>query len=758
MPSPSHLSIRTLLLWLVLACLLPGVAGAVLLFSHQYQEGRVQQQRNTLQTARALMLAVDSHLLRVQAIGEALAAEDSLVKGDLARFHAQARKVMQNSGLAANIVLRGKNEQLVVNALIDFGQPLPVQPTREHVQRVFSTGKPVISPLYRVPQFQHPIVSVDLPVQADGEVRYSLGVSVFPQQLNTILAAQSLPPGWVAAVLDSSGTIVSRNITPEKFLGNKATPLLLRALVDLREGSIEATSQEGIAVETSFSRSAATNWVVAIGIPQQSLREAMILSLARLAAGIASMFGVGLLLAWFMGGRIARSVAALTVPATALGRGAAVQLPYLEVKEAADVGAALVHASELLHQRAAAISRKESELAEAHTRLRDVIDSSPALIYLKNLKGEYLLFNKAYERLLGNDLVQPGTQPRQDTLTAYAGHDHGPNAADLEVLQSGGPVQFEEAMDTSEGLKYFAVSKAPLRSHEGEIVGICGAAVDVTSLKVAEAQIRELVATLEKRVEQRTMELHAANDRLLEVNEQLNEANQQLEAFSYTVAHDLRAPLRGIQGFADAIAEDNESTLDATGQNYLHRIARAAARMEQLIDDLLLFSRLARMELPLGPVALEEILRQVNTNLSTQIRSINAGLHIAPGLPVVHANKTACLQVFQNLVSNALKFSPPDRPVVVRVWADACSDEHKGTKWVRIWVEDNGIGIPEAHQQRIFRPFERLHGMSEYPGSGIGLTIVEKAVRRMHGRCGVESEVNIGSRFWIELPVSGMED
>lgn len=762
MPLFSQASVRILLLLLVLACLVPGLTGAAVLFVHQYQEGRAQQERDTIQTARALVQAVDSHLLRVQAVGETLALENSLAQGDMARFHAHVRKVVETSGLAANVVLRDKDEQLVLNALQEFGASLPVQPSRAHVRRVFSTGKPAISGPYIVHQFNQPIISVDVPVMVRGQVAYSLGISVFPEHLNAILKLQNLQPGWVAAVLDETGTVVARNITPEKFVGNKATPSLLQALSTSREGSSESISLEGTAVQTSFSHSSATNWAVAIGIPTKSLQEAMIISLARLAAGIAVMFIVGLVLAWAMGGRIAHSVRALTGPAIALGRGESVQAPPVHVKEAAEVGAALVNASQLLRQHNAELQEREAELAQAHTRLRDVIDSSPALIYLKDMHGKYLIVNRTYENLFGripNRMATGRGEPGQEN--GYTPHEESPSFPDLEVLEKGQTIQFEEKIETTEGVKYFAVSKAPLRSHEGQMIGICAAAVDITSLKLAEAQVRELVATLEKRVEQRTEELRVANARLLSVNDQLIEANSQLEAFSYTVAHDLRAPLRGIQGFADALAEDYAGVLDATGNDYLKRISKAAMRMEQLIDDLLSFSRLTRMELPLGDVSLDDVLQQVVLNLGTQIQAGHATVKIEPHLPHVHANKTACLQVFQNLLSNALKFARENTQASIRIWAEtpleAPGVEHNNPELVRIWVEDNGIGIPVGQQERIFRPFERLNGMSEYPGSGIGLAIVDKAVRRMHGHCGVESEFGAGSRFWVELPVIATE-
>lgn len=388
------------------------------------------------------------------------------------------------------------------------------------------------------------------------------------------------------------------------------------------------------------------------------------------------------------------------------------------------------------------------ERANADTLLRNVIDGSPAMIYLKDSVGNFLLANKTYQELVGSE---PGKVRRTSKFLHQAHSSQGPSPADLDVLHSGGSVQFEEEVDTSEGVKHFAVSKAPLRDHEGKIIGVCGVAVDITPLKVAEAKVTMLVQTLEKRVEQRTAELNQSNAKLLE-------ANDQLEAFSYTVAHDLRAPLRGIQGFAEAVNEDYVTQLDETGRDYLQRISKAAARMERLIDDLLSFSRLSRMELPLGTVSLDEVVREVMSNIGTQIEQGNTELSIGQSMPFVRANRSACVQVLQNLITNAIKFSRPNVRSAIRVWSEHTGLEQNAREFVRIWVEDKGIGIPAAQTERIFRPFERLHGIDEYQGTGVGLAVVDKAVRRMNGRCGVESVEGEGSRFWIELPAVRTEE
>ena len=257
---------------------------------------------------------------------------------------------------------------------------------------------------------------------------------------------------------------------------------------------------------------------------------------------------------------------------------------------------------------------------------------------------------------------------------------------------------------------------------------------DVTARKLAEEQLRQLAASLEQRVAARTAELE--------------EANRDLEAFGYSVSHDLRAPLRAMQGFAQALVEDYGDRLDDLGREYAGRVVAAAADMDRLIRDLLEYSRLTRQQLQLEPVQVDLVVRQAVEPLA---RPAAAG-DPAPAVSVevdgceVSANRPALGQIVQNLLSNAVKFVRPGQQPRVRVW---CEDRGP---LVRLSVADNGIGIAPEHQQRIFNVFERLHGGEDYPGTGIGLAIVRKAAERMGGRAGVESVPGAGSTFWVELP------
>jgi signal transduction histidine kinase len=224
------------------------------------------------------------------------------------------------------------------------------------------------------------------------------------------------------------------------------------------------------------------------------------------------------------------------------------------------------------------------------------------------------------------------------------------------------------------------------------------------------------------------------------------EISNEMEAFTYSVSHDLRAPLRAIRGFAQAVTEDYGSRLDEAGRDYLGRMAHAADHAEQLIQDLLQYSRLGRATLTLEPVGLEAAVRQALEGFAPEIRAAGALVNVRKPLPQVLAHQPTLQQILASLLSNALKFVAAGVKPEIEVWAVS-----SGTR-VRLWVSDNGIGIAPAYYQRIFKVFERLHGADVYPGTGIGLAIVAKGVARMGGAAGIHSIPGKGSKFWIELP------
>jgi len=239
--------------------------------------------------------------------------------------------------------------------------------------------------------------------------------------------------------------------------------------------------------------------------------------------------------------------------------------------------------------------------------------------------------------------------------------------------------------------------------------------------------------------------------RSTERNEELEQANRALEAFAYTVTHDLRAPLRNLQGYVRALVEDCSPGLGEDCRGYVVSIEEIAVKMDAMIADVLEFSRLARTELPTRKLEVRPAVDEALTLLNSMIEAKTAKLELEIGPEVsVMAHQQTLVQVVTNLVSNALKFVAQDTPPQVRI-----RTERRNAGRVRLWVEDNGIGIDPVHQGRIFEVFQRLHGEEKYPGTGIGLALVKKGVERMGGQVGVDSQPGRGSRFWIELRAAG---
>lgn len=239
--------------------------------------------------------------------------------------------------------------------------------------------------------------------------------------------------------------------------------------------------------------------------------------------------------------------------------------------------------------------------------------------------------------------------------------------------------------------------------------------------------------------------------RVVERTAQLSEANTSLEAFAYSIAHDLRAPLRALQGFSQALIEDYAPQLDANARDYVLRIDRAAQRMDELMRDILGYCRLDGMVIAAQPLSLEEAVDEALRLHEEALRGSAAEVSVQRPLPWVLGHHATLVQALGNLLSNAIKFVAPGVRPVLRFSAE----QRPG--WVRLWLADNGLGIAADHHDRIFKIFERLHGVDNYPGTGIGLALVQKALNRMGGRVGVESASGAGSRFWIELPAPEVE-
>jgi signal transduction histidine kinase len=256
----------------------------------------------------------------------------------------------------------------------------------------------------------------------------------------------------------------------------------------------------------------------------------------------------------------------------------------------------------------------------------------------------------------------------------------------------------------------------------------------LAQIQIRDDALRKAQAELEERVQARTTELR--------------DALRELESFTYTISHDLRAPLRAMAGFSRMLIDDYGPALDDPGREILQRITTAAQKMDALILDLLDYSRLTRQDVKVEPLDLDGLMGEILRQLESEIRERGAEVVVERPLPRVLGHPLTLQQALTNLVANAIKFVDPGVSPRVRIRAV----RREGT--VRVEVEDNGIGIAPQYYERIFRIFERLNPAERFPGTGIGLAIVRRAMERMGGSSGVESEPGRGSRFWLELPAA----
>jgi signal transduction histidine kinase len=270
----------------------------------------------------------------------------------------------------------------------------------------------------------------------------------------------------------------------------------------------------------------------------------------------------------------------------------------------------------------------------------------------------------------------------------------------------------------------------PVIGDDGEVEAVAGSTRDVTDMVKARETVAERRKELEQLVSERTAKLE--------------QTVQQMEEFSYSVSHDLRAPTRAMRGYAEALLQDYGDRLDESGRGLLVRIERSGARMDRLIQDLLTYTRISRREIRLEPVSLDRLVREIMTQYP-EFGPDRVTIEIESDLPDVLAHEPSLTQVLSNLLANAVKFVRPNSRPHVRIGFERAGNH------VRLCVRDNGIGVAPEYQHRLFGMFERVHIAGAYEGTGIGLAIVRKAIERMNGRVGMESDGRTGSGFWFEL-------
>jgi PAS domain S-box-containing protein len=395
-----------------------------------------------------------------------------------------------------------------------------------------------------------------------------------------------------------------------------------------------------------------------------------------------------------------------------------------------------------LARQAEELSRQSEELLhsrhalEAQTlMLRSVLDSMAEGLVAVDEHGKFTVWNPAAQRIVG--LGQANVPPEQwsehygvylpDMVTPFP-PEQNPLARAIRG-EAGTAEMFLRNHALAEGV-WIEVSASPLKDKDGGLHGGVVAFRDITGKKAAEREIQKLNQNLEQRVIDRTAQLEAAKN--------------ELEAFTYSVSHDLRAPLRHIAGFCGILMEDCAPQLDAEAKRHLERIQEGTRRMGVLVDELLALARIGRQALTYQPTVLNSLVDDVITMLKPDTEDRQVEWKIAE-LPQIDCDPTLLRQVFQNLISNALKYSRNRTPAVIEIG----HVEENGQP--SIFVRDNGAGFSMKYADKLFGVFQRLHRTEEFEGTGVGLATVQRIVQKHGGRAWAEAEVDKGATFYFTL-------
>ena len=711
-PEPPR-SIRSSLGWLAALCLLPGILVTVSLIAFDHAQRERQAEQAVLTNARVLAASLDRELSAVISGLRVLASDASLQQGDLATFHQRALEALPHQNVA-NFVLIDRTLQQRVNTLRPWGAPLPSGVAPPEIHRITELGNTVVSDLFIGPVTGTHVVALGVPVRIGGELTYSLNVGIEPERITRMLMTQLLSPDWLGQAMDRHGTVLARTLDARRFVGQSASPDLLRGVLSQRHGVLRTETLEGIPVVVAFQRLSVADWSVAVAIPLSLVESGWQTSLGSVLAAHLVFFALAVTLAWRQA--FARFVRPM--------EGLVERMRRLSHNEdpgprCADQGTTELQAMELGFERMRGhIQQHDAERQGVIDRLTDTLETMGDGFLMVDAAGRITYVNRQAERLLGSDRQQVLGQMLSETFPA-------PDARPLlDACQ--------QAWQRHEGDSLVVPLSAQQRWLEADVHpsewGLALYFRDVSEAqRLREAQAAKLVA---------------------------ESANKAKTEFLSRMSHELRTPLNAVLGFAQLLRLDGTG-LTARHASMVQRIESAGHHLLEMISDVLDLSRIEAGSLPVRAAEIDaaELATACHEMLDgqAQARNVTLVLELDPRPLTVHADPTRLRQVLINLLGNAVKYNRPGGTATLRV--------QRQDDRLRFEVRDTGLGLTPEQQTHLFEPFNRLgREQGSEAGTGIGLVITQRLVEMMGGTLQVACEAGDGCCFWFDLPSSALRD
>jgi signal transduction histidine kinase len=713
-------SLRSSLVLLVAIAFIPFLAFAVIMVILSARSQREVFERGARERTRALITAVDAELKSATNTLEALATSWQLDHDELSGFYDEALRVLKSQVGWRTVILSTPGGASLLNLLTPLGTELgPVVETRSFNQ-VLKTVRPAVGDIQLGPLTHTYDFSIRVPVVRNAQIKYVLSAVITPRVIDDLLSPQRLPEKWIGVVLDNNRRFVSRTVEPQGSVGQIASESLRAALDHSPEGWFRGTTVEGWAVYTPYTWSSFSGWTVAMGIPADVVDAASRRSMLYLVLLGSGLLALSLVIAWYLSDRIASSMRSLASLAQHVGSGRS-PTPHVSssgIAEVDDVRDAFMTADRLLQQESAekeriavrlqlALNAGNVGVHEWDPRTKELIWDDRVRAHWGLSPGKPVTFELFVQGLHPGDRVKLRTALKRALDPASDGQYH----AEFRVI---GIEDHVERWIEARGHVLFV---------DGQPIRLTGTTIDISDRKAFQTE-------LERLVQERTAQLH--------------ETIAELEAFSYSVSHDMRAPLRAMEGYARALVADYQDRLDMQGRHWLERITRSAHRLDALVQDVLAYSRVSKGEIGLTAIELEKLIDDIIA-ANPEFQTPSARVVLKRPLDPVLGHEAYLTQCVTNLLANGVKFVREGMLPEILIW----SERRQGK--IRVWFEDNGVGIDPAHHERIFEIFGQVYPAGRYSGTGIGLAIVRKAVQRMNGNVGVESELGGGSRFWVDL-------